>query len=115
MIGSWINEERKQDLMAEALAVAYIPFDEDSYGYVSLEAFHSSKAVITCKDSGGTLELIEDGHNGTIVDPDPERLASAMDELYDDQARAQALGEAGGRTLRDLGINWENVVARLLS
>jgi glycosyltransferase involved in cell wall biosynthesis len=115
VIGSWISEEQKQDLMAGALAAAYIPFDEDSYGYVSLEAFHSHKAVITCTDSGGTLELIQDRSNGRIVDPEPERLAQAMDELYEDRALAERLGRAGNQTLEDLGITWDNVVGRLLA
>ena len=115
VIGTWISEERKQELMARALAAAYIPFDEDSYGYVSLEAFQSRKAVITCTDSGGTLELIEDGVNGRIVEPEPEQLAEAMDALYEDRGLAEGLGNAGHQTLVDLGINWDNVVEKLLS
>ena len=27
-----------------AAGVIYVPFDEDSYGYVTLEAFHSAQA-----------------------------------------------------------------------
>jgi glycosyltransferase involved in cell wall biosynthesis len=115
VIGEWITEQRKQELMAGALAVAYIPFDEDSYGYVSLEAFHSQKAVITCSDSGGTLELIEDGRNGLITAPEPERLAEALDELYEDRALAERLGRAGDATLKSLGITWDNVAGKLLS
>ena len=33
-----------------ALAVAYVPDDEDSYGYPSLEAAHARKAVLTASD-----------------------------------------------------------------
>jgi glycosyltransferase involved in cell wall biosynthesis len=71
--------------------------------------------VITCTDSGGTLELIQDRSNGRIVDPEPERLAQAMDELYEDRALAERLGRAGNQTLEDLGITWDNVVGRLLA
>ena len=39
--------------MPSALAVAYVPFDED-FGYVTLEAFLARKPVITASDSGGT-------------------------------------------------------------
>jgi len=35
------------------------PFEED-YGFVTAEAFASGKAVITCRDSGGPAELVED-------------------------------------------------------
>ena len=31
----WISEEEKVERLAPALAAAYIPFDEDSYGYPS--------------------------------------------------------------------------------
>ena len=39
----WISEQEKADLMANCYAALYIPYDEDSYGYVTLEAFHSAK------------------------------------------------------------------------
>jgi hypothetical protein len=31
--------------MADAFAVLYLPIDEDSYGYVTLEAFHAAKSL----------------------------------------------------------------------
>ena len=71
LIPRWISEEEKADLIARSAGVLYVPFLEDSYGYVTLEAFHAHKPVITCCDSGGTLEIIEDGVNGLIVAPEP--------------------------------------------
>ena len=56
----WISEEEKVERLATALAVAYVPDDEDSYGYPSLEAAHARKAVLTASDSGGVLELVSD-------------------------------------------------------
>ena len=50
------------------------PLDED-YGFVTVEAFASRKAVITCRDSGGPAELVEDGVNGFVCEPTPEALA----------------------------------------
>jgi glycosyltransferase involved in cell wall biosynthesis len=38
--------------LARCRAVCFPPFDED-YGFVTVEAFASRKAVITCVDSGG--------------------------------------------------------------
>src|SRR5690606_5173094 len=55
----WITEEEKVEFLAPALAVAYLPVDEDSYGYPSLEGAHSKKAVLTTTDSGGVLELVD--------------------------------------------------------
>src|SRR5262249_12069093 len=36
----FISEEEKADLFSRCLACAYTPYDEDSYGYVTLEACH---------------------------------------------------------------------------
>ena len=45
--------------------------------------------MITCLDSGGTLELVEDGVTGRVVEADPVRVAEAIDGLYaDPQERA---------------------------
>jgi glycosyltransferase involved in cell wall biosynthesis len=114
LLGHWISEERKRQLFARALACAYAPYDEDSYGYVTLESFHARKAVVTCIDSGGTLELVHDGINGSVVEPTAEALARAFDELMEDKARAQSLGEAAFATLAELEISWDTVVERLL-
>ena len=82
----WISEEEKTRWMADAFAVLYLPIDEDSYGYVTLEAFHSSKPVITFSDSGGTNELVVHGQNGLVLEPSPEALAEGMERLWADRA-----------------------------
>lgn len=111
----WISEEEKVERLATALAVAYVPDDEDSYGYPSLEAAHARKAVLTASDSGGVLELISDGHNGIVAPPDPRSLAQAMDQLYRDRALAMRMGAANERRLAELRIDWSNVVDALTS
>lgn len=108
----WIPEERKRRYLAESLAIAYTPFDEDSYGYPSLEAHHSGKAVISCTDSGGTDELIVNGQNGFLVDSDPKALAKAFDMLYEDKALAEKMGNEGIKRIQELGITWDNVIGR---
>jgi glycosyltransferase involved in cell wall biosynthesis len=106
----WIEEEKKVALLSTCLAAAYLPVDEDSYGYPSLEAHHAKKAVITCTDSGGTLELINDGDNGFVVEPDPRALAGAMDRLYLDRAMARRMGQRGPERMNEIGVTWEHVV-----
>lgn len=112
VIDRWITEEEKATYMANCLASLYIPFDEDSYGYPSLESFHSQKAVISCTDSGGTKELIIDGENGYLASPEPRRLAELFDRLYGDRQLAERLGKAGFWQLETLGITWDNVIQR---
>jgi len=109
----WISEKEKVHYFSDCLAAIYIPYDEDSYGYPSLEAFSSKKAVITCSDSGGTDELITNNINGFIVDPNPEALAAAMDKLYNDKKIARELGHNAYVTLQEKGINWNNVINKL--
>lgn len=98
-------------LYAGALAVIYVPFDED-YGYVTLEAFLSSKPVVTCTDSGGTLEFVVDGENGFICAPEPASIGSAITRLASDRALAPRLGAAGLARARQ--ITWDGVVEQLL-
>jgi glycosyltransferase involved in cell wall biosynthesis len=114
LIPRWITEAEKADLMARSVGVLYVPFLEDSYGYVTLEAFHAHKPVITCSDSGGPLEIVQDGVNGLVVTPDPGSVATAMDRLRSDREAAAAMGERAHQTLQLKDINWDHVVSSLL-
>jgi glycosyltransferase involved in cell wall biosynthesis len=106
-----VNDDQLIALYRDALAVVYPPFDED-YGYVTLEAFLARKPVITARDSGGTLEFVEDGVNGRICDPEPEAIAAACAGLHGDRARAASFGEAGyDRASR---ITWDGVIEKLV-
>jgi glycosyltransferase involved in cell wall biosynthesis len=106
----WISEEEKTDRLSTALAAAYLPLDEDSYGYPSLEAAHAKKAILTTTDSGGVLELVEDRLNGLVMPPDPKALASALDRLWLDKPAAERMGRANAERLGELRINWGRVV-----
>jgi glycosyltransferase involved in cell wall biosynthesis len=99
------------DLCTDALAVVYAPFDED-YGYVTLEAFLSSKPVITATDSGGVLEFVVDGSNGFICDPQAQSIAAAINLLAGDRALAARLGNAG--RVRARAVTWDGVIEQLL-
>ncbi|MEO8025434.1 MAG: glycosyltransferase family 4 protein [Bryobacteraceae bacterium] len=115
LLTHWIDDAQKSDLFSRCRAVAYFPFDEDSYGYPSLEAHLYRKAVLTTSDSGGTVELVVTGRNGVVTPPDPQLIGEAMDRLFANQAEAQSLGEAGVSRMAELGIDWDAVVHRLIS
>lgn len=112
LLGGWMPEERKLELLAGCLGVLFPPFDED-YGYVTLEGFLASKPVITCTDSGGPVELVEDGVSGWIAEPDPRAIAEAIDRLAADRNRASRMGSAGRERVRALEISWDHVVEEL--
>lgn len=107
-----LTEAEKLAFYAHSLAVFYGPHDED-YGYVTLEAMLAAKPVITCRDSGGPLELVEHEHTGLVVDPTPESVAAAIDRLYADKPLARELGRAGRAWYQALGISWDQVVQTL--
>ena len=111
----WISEEEKIKVLSECLAVAYLPIDEDSYGYPSLEASHSGKPILSTRDSGGVVELVTDGYNGLLVEPTPQSLADAMDRLYLDRAVTMQMGKNATARIKELNISWSHVIDRLLS
>lgn len=97
-----------------ALACAYIPFDEDSLGYVAMEAATAGKPVITASDSGGVLGLVKEGDTGWIAAPEPKALAEAMATALKNSEHTRMMGEAARALWESFGVNWENTVKRLL-
>ena len=107
----WIDDERLVELYAGCFATYYAPYDED-YGYVTIEAFKSGKAVITADDSGGVLEFVVDGENGFVCPArSPRAIGRRIDELFVDRERARSLGAAGAARVRQ--ISWDHVVNTL--
>jgi glycosyltransferase involved in cell wall biosynthesis len=109
-----ISDEEKLAFYANALGVFFGPFDED-YGYITLEAMLSSKPVITCTDSGGPLDFVMDQQTGFVVEPRPECVAQAIDQLAADTDRAAEMGRCGRDLYQRQQIRWSTTVERLLS
>ncbi|NPV70658.1 MAG: glycosyltransferase family 4 protein [Firmicutes bacterium] len=107
-----VTEEEKRALYARCRAVVFPPYDED-YGYVTLEASYASKALITCRDSGGPLEFAHDRDTGMVCDPTPEGLAEAMDYLGESEERAREMGKRAREAILAMGLSWERVVKEL--
>ena len=106
-----LGDDQMIDRLARCRAVVFPPLQED-YGFVTVEAFASRRAVITCRDSGGPAELVRDGANGFVCDPDAGSLARAMRRLADDPAQAERMGaaahESGAR------LTWSDTVSQLV-
>lgn len=114
-IPQFITEDEKALRFADALGCIYTPYDEDSYGYVTLEAYSARKPVITCHDSGGITILVRDQQTGLVTPPSAPAIAQAMDRLYYDRRAAERMGNAGYDLMMTLGINWDTVIKRLTS
>jgi glycosyltransferase involved in cell wall biosynthesis len=107
----FVEDATLLELYARCRAVLYAPYDED-YGYVTLEAFHARKPVITTPDSGGVLEFVVDGTTGLVTDADPGAIAGAIDRLAGSAELCRHLGEAGHDKIRN--ISWDDVIRRLV-
>lgn len=95
-------------------AVAYLPFDEDSLGYVAMEAATAAKALITTSDSGGILGLVKHEDTGWVAEPSAESLARVMCSVFDNSARSKQYGHAARLLWGNMGINWPDTVETLL-
>jgi glycosyltransferase involved in cell wall biosynthesis len=107
----FVSDERLVELYSEALAVLYPPLEED-YGYVTLQAFLAGKPVITCRDSGGVLEWVEDGLNGIVTDGSAAAIGGAIERLAGNRELAQSMGTMGRE--RAAALTWKPVVETLV-
>jgi glycosyltransferase involved in cell wall biosynthesis len=108
----FVSEKELLDLYANAAAVVYVPIDEDM-GYVTLEAFLSKKPVITCTDSGGPLEFVEDSVNGFIAAPSPESIAKKIQLLFESDL-CKKMGNNGYEKISSMNLSWDYVIKKLL-
>ena len=108
-----LREEYAQ-YMRGCAAAAYIPFDEDSLGYVAMEAATAGKAIITTNDSGGILGLAKEGVTGWVAKPSASSLAEAMCQALEDSNRLAQYGKAARDLLSSMKINWSNTLRELL-
>ena len=67
----------------------------EGFGLSFLEAWHASKPVLGGRH-GGVVELVEDGVDGVIVDPEaPDAVASAITSLIGAPSKLQEMGHRG--------------------
>jgi glycosyltransferase involved in cell wall biosynthesis len=111
----FVPQSEKIALYAGAKGVLFIPVDEDM-GYITMEALLSEKPVITCADSGGSLEFVTADLNGWVAEPTPESIALAMDKLWKAPTSELArLGRAGLELYSGKNITWDHIIRSLLA
>ncbi len=93
----WIPHNELLNLYAQA-DVFVMPSLLEAFGVVFLEAMACGIPVIGTR-VGGIPELIQDGYNGLLVDPDnPDALAQAIVRVLTDDILWKQLQEAGLKT-----------------
>jgi glycosyltransferase involved in cell wall biosynthesis len=105
-----LTEAQLVDHLAQCRAVCFSPFEED-YGFVTAEAFASAKAVVTCHDSGGPAELVEDGVTGLVCEPSADALGRAIARVMNDRPLAETMGRAAAQAAARL--RWADAVSAL--
>jgi glycosyltransferase involved in cell wall biosynthesis len=103
------------DLARNALACAYIPYQEDSLGYVTMEAMAASRCVVTTNDAGGLLEIVKDGETGWVCEPTAAAIGDAISGVFSDRANAEQSGKAAQALWTSKSISWATTIDRLLS
>jgi glycosyltransferase involved in cell wall biosynthesis len=87
----WVNYE-SLGYYFQAADVFVFPTLEDTWGMVALEAMAFAKPVL-CSLLAGSAELVADGENGYLFDPqDADQLAQQMQTLIDQPELIQAMG-----------------------
>ena len=65
----------------------------EGFGIVYLEAAQAGRASIACRQ-GGQTDLIEDGHNGWLIGPEADELATLLLDLAMNQEKLAQAGAA---------------------
>jgi glycosyltransferase involved in cell wall biosynthesis len=102
-------------LVNGSVACAYVPIDEDSLGYVTMEAFSAGKCVITTSDAGGVLEIVRHGETGLITDAEPQSIAQKFAQIVHNRDAAIEMGRTATALLASKRLSWQDTVHRLLS
>ncbi len=90
--------QRELDAMYERSAFTVLPSVKEGFGLVVIESWiHNRAPIVTAR--AGVAELIEDGRNGLLFDPDdPQALPERMERLLGDRSLARQIARRGSTT-----------------
>ena len=86
-----------------------LPSSYETFSLVTFEAAASGLPLLATPVSG-VRELIEDGHNGFLIDRQPHTLAHRLNQLGEDAALRARLGASARESA--LAYSWEQMVAK---
>ncbi len=103
------SDEEMLALYRECFATLFTAFNED-WGLVVIEAMASAKPVVAAK-RGGPLEIVDDGQDGLLAQPEPRAFADAMLRLTREPELLERLRSQGPVGAARFG--WEPFVEAL--
>ena len=83
----------------------HITLGEGGVSLSILEAMAMGRPIVTTP-VGGIPEAIENGKNGILVEPEPEKIAEAIEKLIKDETLRRKLGENAKKTAEEK-FTWE--------
>jgi len=93
----WLSGEDLKAAYALATVCLTPSIYREPFNLINIEAMAMRKPVITTR-FGGPPEVVVDGVTGHVLDPrDVDLLSARLLELLTDDAKAEAMGEAGYR------------------
>jgi glycosyltransferase involved in cell wall biosynthesis len=99
----------------DAATLLCLPSRAEGLGRVVLEAMCRARSVVGGR-AGGIRDLVTEGDNGLLVDPDdPQALAAALVAVLGDPDTAARLGDAARRTGEEWSVTPEQYAGRLES
>jgi glycosyltransferase involved in cell wall biosynthesis len=91
----WVNEAKVTDLMHAARAVIFPSLWHEPGGTVAVESMAHGRALVITR-VGGMPELVKDGVNGLLVDPNnTAQMVQSIERLARDWDLAKQMGEKG--------------------
>jgi rhamnosyl/mannosyltransferase len=90
-----VDEQEKHDLLRQCSSLV-LPshLRSEAFGMVLLEAAMYGRPLVCCDIGSGMSYVNQDGITGFLVPPEaPERLAGAINQLLDDPALSQQMGQ----------------------
>ena len=97
----------------DAATLLCLPSRAEGLGRVVLEAMCRARSVVGGR-AGGIRDLVTEGVNGLLVDPDdPRELADALVTVLGDPGTAGRLGEGARRTGEEWGVTPAEYAARV--
>ena len=85
---------------------------QEGFPIALLEAMSMGKPVMAAK-TGGIPEIIIDGENGILVEPEPKQIADNIIALCRDGKRMEELGKNARKTARE-EHDWDNIVLEFI-
>jgi len=109
-----LSREEHANYVNQSTAVAYLPDDKGSFGYLLMEAATAAKAIITCNDNDGCLALIKNLETGWVCAPKPTTLAEAISSACTNWGNAKNLGKSAQELWQTMGVSWQKTIKRLM-